>query len=82
MKKKLLIVQNISIAVAVLSIFTVMFLVGDTDVGAEAPAPWITFAISSLATLACLTYAFIQFIGLPSLIENQPEEKKPKKDED
>jgi len=81
MKKKLLIIQNISIFVAVLSIFAVMFLVGDTDVGAEPPPPWVTFAISALATLACLTYAFIQFVGIPSLAENQPTEKNPPKEE-
>ena len=82
MKKKLLLIQNISIAVAVLSIFVVLFLVGDTDVGAEPPPPWVTFAISSLAAVACLTYAFIQFIGIPSLIENQPEPKKEEKEQE
>ena len=82
MKKKLLIIQNIAICVAVLSIFTVMFLVGDTDVGAEPPPPWVTFVVAVVAALACLTYAFIQFIGLPSLVENQPIKKKPKEDED
>jgi len=68
-EKKLAFAQNICVIVAVSAIFVVMFLIGDTDVGAEAPSPWITAMVSATAALAAAIYALIQFIGIPS-IEN------------
>lgn len=73
MRKTLIIIESVSFLIAVVALFFVLFLVGDTDVIAE-PPPWTTAAITAAGCLGALVGGVLHWVGLP--IKPQPESKK------
>ena len=71
-RKTLVRIQQISLGTATISLFVVLFLVGDTDFGPEAPPPPITFILTGLGGSAALIAGLIHIVGLP------PEQKEKK----
>ena len=71
-RKTLVRIQQVCIGTAVVSLFILLFLVGDTDFGPEAPPPTITFALTGLGGLCAATAGLIHIVGLP------PEQKEKK----
>lgn len=65
LRKTLSLIQYGSLTVAVVSLLIVLFTVGDTDFGAEAPPPPVTLTFAALAGAGALVGAMIQWIGLP-----------------
>ena len=60
--------------VSIVSLFFVMFLVGDTDIISE-PAPWVTTVLMGLACLSALIGAVLHWVGLP-MQDAEPKSKK------
>ncbi len=71
MRKTLIVIQYAAIAVAVAALFVVLFTIGDTDVGPEAPAPPVTLICAFISALGATVAGAVQWIGLP------PAEEKP-----
>ncbi len=76
LRKTLSLIQYISLTVAVVSLLIVLFTVGDTDFGAEAPPPPVTLAFAVLCGVGAMVGALIQWIGLP--LPDKEEESKGK----
>ena len=62
-------------AVSIISLFFVMFLVGDTDIISE-PPPWVTTVLMLLACLCAIVGAILHWAGLP--FEEKPVKTKKK----
>ena len=71
MRRALIITQYSAIAVAVAALFVILFTIGDTDVGPEAPPPPITLICAFISALGATVAGAVQWIGLP------PDEEKP-----
>lgn len=71
MRRTFIIIQYVAIAVAVVALFVVLFTIGDTDVGPEAPPPPVTLICAFISALGAAVAGIIQWIGLP------PAEEKP-----
>ena len=65
MRRTLSIIQYTALTVAVVSLLIVLFTVGDTDFGAEAPPPPVTLIFGVLVGVGALIGGFIQWIGIP-----------------
>ncbi len=74
LRRTLTVIQYVSLAVAAVSLFIVLFTVGDTDFGAEAPPPPVTLTFAVLAGVGAIVGALIQWVGLP--LPDKKEESK------
>lgn len=76
LRRTLTLVQYVSLTVAAVSLLIVLFTVGDTDFGAEAPPPPVTLIFAMLAGAGAIVGALIQWVGLP--LPDKEEEGKGK----
>ena len=74
LRRTLTLIQYVSLAVAAISLMIVLFTVGDTDFGAEAPPPPVTLTFAVLAGVGAIVGAVIQWVGLP--LPDKEEESK------
>lgn len=74
MRRTLTLIQYTALTVAVVSLLIVLFTVGDTDFGPEAPPPPVTLIFAVLAGVGALVGGLIQWVGLP-LPEKEEESK-------
>lgn len=65
MNKTLTYIEYAMFAVSVVSLFFVMFLVGDTDVLSEPPT-WVTTLLTGLACFSAAIGAGLHWVGLPA----------------
>lgn len=57
-------IQYVLFAISVVTLFFVLFLVGDTDIISE-PPPWVTTILTAFACLSAIVGAIIHWAGLP-----------------
>lgn len=65
MGKVLTYIEYLMFAICVISLFFVMFLIGDTDILAEPPT-WVTAALTGLACFTAVIGAGLHWVGLPT----------------
>ena len=74
MEKTLAYIEYAMFAIAVVCLFFVLFLIGDTDVFAEPPT-WVTITLMVSCGLSATIGAGIHWVGLP-MKENSSKKKK------
>ena len=78
MPKVLTYIEYAMFAISVISLFFILFLVGDTDILAE-PLTWITTVLTGLACFSAATGAGIHWVGIPTKTTAKAAGKKPDK---
>ena len=75
MRQTLTYIEYACFAIAVLCLFFVLFLIGDTDVFAEPPT-WVTLVLTVGGSLAAVLGAGLHWAGLPYKEEAKSGKKK------
>lgn len=68
-------VQYTCLTAAALSLFVVLFVIGDTDL-LEEPSPWVPVAFTIVAALGAIVGGIIQWVGLPAPEKEADPKKK------
>jgi hypothetical protein len=76
MRSTLTYIEYAMFAVSVISLFFIMFLVGDTDILAEPPT-WVTMFLTVTAAVSAVIGAGLHWVGLPT--KGKPASKKKKR---
>ena len=79
MPKVLTYIEYAMFAISVITLFFIMFLVGDTDMLAEPPT-WVTTLLTGFACFAAAIGAGIHWVGIP--LKQTPSETKKKSTDD
>jgi hypothetical protein len=75
MQKTITYIEYAMFTISVISVFFIMFMVGDTDVLAEPPT-WVTLVLTGTACLSATIGAVIHWAGVPI---NEPPKRKMKR---
>jgi len=70
-RKTLVRIQQVSLGTATVCLFVVLFTIGDTDFGPEAPPPRMTFFLAILGGLAAAVAGMIHIVGLPPEVKEK-----------
>lgn len=70
MRKTLIVIETVSFTIAVVALFFVLFVVGDTDLLSERP-PWTTAALMAIACAGAGIGGILHWVGLP--MNSKPE---------